>query len=237
MRHIATLLIVVAGMLAGCALNEDVSPDHPWIDGQCTPLDENGHGTCDIRVPRTGVIVMPVEERAREIWRQEHKAMYIRPFAGDVVAVITTDQQGGFTYMSKQDLATTGLGERALWRQALRNVERYSGTASITVFEDELRGLYWVASDEISAVALVFSKSLWKREEFQGFRGPPLVGLDSRDSFLVADSGDARAVAALRAAFAHRHACGALDDYPGFCSRAGHLFVRTQDGKWSVFAQ
>jgi hypothetical protein len=178
------------------------------------------------------VIVMPVEDRAREIWAREYADMYIRAFAGDVIAVITTDEPGGFTYVTKGDLARTGLREGALWRRALRNVDYFARTASITKSDD---GLRWIDSDDVSAVALVFSESLWKREDFRSFRGPPVVGLDGRGSFMVADSSDAHAVAAARERLAPRNGCAPPSDYPSFCSRAGNLFVRLPDGKWSVF--
>jgi hypothetical protein len=232
MRGIAALPLAIVVALGGCALHEDKPSGLSWLDEQCPVTDLDAHPRCDLQVPRSALLVMPVEDRAREIWLEERKAMYVRPFAGDVIAVIATDQQSSFTFMPRETLRGTGLGEDALWRRALSNVDSVARTASITSYDN---GLHWVDSDDVSGSMLVFSQRLWKRPEFRNFRGPPAIGLGDRNHFYVADSGDARAVATLRANMAGN--CKHRSNYPSVCSRAGHLFVRTEDGNWSVLPE
>jgi len=226
---IAVASLAVFATLPGCAA---FLPDLEWRDN-CTPEILNQPGDSDLMcrfwLPRSAVIVLPVEARAHEIWRAEATEMETRPFAGDVIAVVGSDAAGGFTYPSKRTIARdTGLSGDALWRRALRNTDAFARTAELSPSPD---GRFWVDSEPISAAALVFAESFWERDEFARFAGLPLLSLGGRSFFWVIDSARPGALELLGHG---RDGCGYSSNYPGFCSRAGHVFMRSHDGTWSV---
>jgi hypothetical protein len=232
LQTVATLSAVVA--LSACSqLREASLPDLAW-GTNCTPeiLDQPGDSDilCDFWVTRSSLIVLPVEDRALEIWRTQRDEMEFRPFAGDVIAVIGTDETGSFTYPEKDRIyRDTNLSGQALWRRALRNTDAFAWTAEITAYAD---GRMWVDSQYISAATLIFAESFWRRPELARFAGPPLMATIGRSAFWVMDS--ARPDALERLGYGKDQCMYSSATYPGFCSRAGHVFMRAPDGSWSV---
>ena len=228
-RALAVLTVVTG--LAACvsrASLEYVPPDDV-VPSMAGCVDE--HDICTRTIPRPLVYAWPVEDRALEIWARRGEEMYTRPFAGDMILVLGSDEPGQFTWADRRDLATTRLGPRALWRRAIRNADAYASRAELTQYDD---GNIWVDCDGPSANTLVLSPKFWARPEFKAFAGPPMVVFAQRSYFRVIDSGRPNALETIRDYAESGDGCGREDDYPKFCSRAGYVFIRSDDGRWSV---
>jgi hypothetical protein len=117
-----------------------------------------------------------------------------RPFAGDLVAVVASDEGEAFSYPPLDSVRKAFKDDRAAWSAATQNTRARMGEV---VVEPLRQGAFIVHANPDVTASLLVDETVWTRPTIKFAVKTPVV-LVTKTALLMVDADDAQAVAGLR---------------------------------------
>jgi len=149
--------------------------------------------------------------------------LLMRPLAGDLQAFVAVDQPNSYAFPRASELRSAlRMKNDAIWARALQNTQAELPAPA----KAPPKHVFVLTSGQGIASSMLAEADFWDRADMQ-VGGAPVVAPVSKDIVLITHEGDAKGIAAMRAA-----AAKSANDPEGLTT---DLFVR-RNGGWEVLS-
>jgi uncharacterized protein YtpQ (UPF0354 family) len=127
--------------------------------------------------------------------KEPNKQLVVLPFVEGIEALFVIDGENSVRYVNRDDMAVTGLTEKALFDLASRNAARLPSLTYEPI--RDIPGLYIMAADDGLGTSRAFDTALWQKLETT-IGGPVAMAVPTRDWVLFTRADQPELVTKLR---------------------------------------